>query len=901
MEENKSNEIKKAYEKDIENGGHGLVDNQGDVEAVRNEEKSADQIERMMSRDEIFTVVRENGMYMNMLAPCLSANIFLDGRIINYFLTPMKPIDLEEKVSDVMNLVLMEISKEQNGVVFKADGSLDVGESIKQSALNGIPTIPLLKDTMPDGMVSALEQKYFEMYRTGMDAAWGITADNGFEKIDKEHLDRILSLGIKNSRDALEIYNNHDRYHRLFDEKEKTKEEKEQERKKVEANQTEIDKVDKKIIEIKAQLEKYEKGSEEYNKTLIELQRWGTYKGKLHRENLAMVEIDESKIEAIQAKGLVATIKIMQKIGLAPKDYKNITEEAVELNQSSSLARSAGIKEGFTSTVEKNYLTELSKTDIEKLTIFREKAMAGKITEQERNEYLVESLKNYVVYSNIQLKDKNNVIDPELIKANIEQSLEGLVTTIPSVKGIDGKLDWSRIVTAVQELGYEDVNLENITKTFALEKGKEIQEEIAGLVKSAELDFKEHEDREDAEFLDFFKEAEKELELVKYLNYAKRLEEKGLGDSTLRIFKRKLKKEGLENVIERADKMYEESEYYNDEIMDNYKRGHALKKYEEFKKLSKKEIKFLPREEKGAYVSAMIAAYDVSRDETSVSLEMQEAAKDVLETFLGDVFDENGDIDDEKVFKTYKNTFKTGSKYALGKENEDINAFFEFHEKMTLNKVQNKVFSHFMDIASDKERIVIQDDFIKNAEAASAVERKGEELDDSAITNPVQVIANVPPITKKEAEELVEKQGEPMRVDDPKEKAVETKKQVTHSVDKTVEEQGNSKDVRVENMQVGSTALIEKKEKGFFAKAWNFLKEKVSNLFGGNSDSNNSDSNSTTSTSGGVVQENKSEQVVNTPNNNWVQQANIDVKAAQDKANESKGKDDPAIEDDLAK
>ena len=62
------------------------------------------------------------------------------------------------------------------------------------------------------------------------------------------------------------------------------------------------------------------------------------------------------------------------------------------------------------------------------------------------------------------------------------------------------------------------LNLENITKTFALEKGKEIQEEIAGLVKSAELDFKEHEDREDAEFLDFFKEAEKELELVKYLN-----------------------------------------------------------------------------------------------------------------------------------------------------------------------------------------------------------------------------------------------------------------------------------------------------------------------------------------------------------------------------------------------
>ena len=45
----------------------------------------------------------------------------------------------------------------------------------------------------------------------------------------------------------------------------------------------------------------------------------------------------------------------------------------------------------------------------------------------------------------------------------------------------------------------------------------------------------------------------------------------------------------------------------------------------------------------------MIAAYDISRDETSVSLEMQDAVKDVLGTFLGDVFDEQGDIDDNKL------------------------------------------------------------------------------------------------------------------------------------------------------------------------------------------------------------------------------------------------------------
>ena len=263
MEENKVNAIEEANVIDIQNGGNGLADNQADIDAVGKEEKSVDQIERMMSREEIFTVVRENGLYMNMLAPCVSANIFLDGRIMNFFTTPMKPIDLEEKVSDVMQIVLMEISKEKNGVVFKVDGSLDVGESIKQSTLNGIDTISILKNTIPEGILSVLEQRYFEMYTTGMEPVWEIISDNGFEKIDEEHLEKILSLGIKNSREALEIFNNHERYHDLFDGQEKTEDEKEEDRKKIESNQVEIDGASGKIIELSDKLNKFEKDSEE--------------------------------------------------------------------------------------------------------------------------------------------------------------------------------------------------------------------------------------------------------------------------------------------------------------------------------------------------------------------------------------------------------------------------------------------------------------------------------------------------------------------------------------------------------------------------------------------------------------------------------------------------------------
>ena len=880
MEENKENAIKNANVIDIQNGGNGLADNLDDIDAVGKEEKSVDQIERMMSREEIFTVVRENGLYMNMLAPCVSANIFLDGRIMNFFTTPMKPIDLKEKVSDVMQIVLMEISKEKNGVVFKVDGSLDVGESIKQSTLNGIDTISILKNTIPEGILSNLEQRYFEMYTTGMEPVWEIISDNGFEKIDEEHLEKILSLGIKNSREELEIFNNHERYHDLFDGQEKTEDEKEEDRKKIESNQVEIDGASEKIIELSDKLNKFEKDSEEYNETLTELQSWGKYKGKLRRENIIMSDIDESKFEVIRAKGLLATSRIMKKIGLAPKDYIDITNEVRELNHSSSLARNAVIKEGVGNVVEKNYLTELSKNDIEKMSIYRERAMVGIISEQERNEYLVESLKNYITYSNIQLKNKGHVLDSKLVETAIEQALEGLITTIPSVKNTAGKLDWSRIVTAVQEIGYEDVTLENITKTFAIEKGKEIQNEINGLIKSAGLDFKEHEEKESSEFLDFFKEEEKALEIIKYVNYVRRLEEKGIANSATRIFKYKLEKEGMQNVLERADKMYEDSENYTEEIMDNYKRGYALKKYEEFKGLSNKDKIRLSREEKGSYISAMIAAYDISRDETSVSLEMQDAVKDVLGTFLGDVFDEQGDIDDNKLFKEYKSVFKNVSKYALGKESEDINAFWEFHEGITLGKVQNKVILHFMDAVNDRKRELVKDDFIKESEAKVLLEEYGEELDVSAITNvgSRSVSVDVPPITKAEVEEVVNRQGEQMTVDDPNENKVRFPK------DKDLTKQGESSGLQFENIKV-ETALVEKKDKGLFMRALGFIREKVSNWFRGSSDSNNFNTTVVTS-SGGIPQDNKTEQPKDI---SWVQPVELDIKAARESAEQSHG------------
>ena len=130
-----------------------------------------------------------------------------------------------------------------------------------------------------------------------------------------------------------------------------------------------------------------------------------------------------------------------------------------------------------------------------------------------------------------------------------------------------------------------------------------------------------------------------------------------------------------------------------------------------------------------------------------------------------------------------------------------------------------------------------------------------------------------------------------MRVDDPKVANVDNKTVAAPSVDKKKEEQGNT--VRTEEVQVGETSLVPQKKPSLFSKAWNILKEKVSNLFGGNSDSNNTDTtaNNNTSGTGGVTKDDKTQQVAQ-PNNNWVQQATISVEQAHKDLNESKSSKD---------
>ena len=462
MDDIHSYELNKAHEIDIANGGQGLQnDEYGVLDAVKNKEKTPDQIERMMSQEEIFNVVKENGIYTNMLAPCLSANVFLDARIMTYFTTPMKPIDLEDKVIDVTQLVLMDISKAQNGVVFKSDGRIDVGESIKQAALNGKQTIPLLRDTMPDGMADALAQRYYDMNRTGMDAAWGITIGNESGSIDKEHIDNIISFGIKNTRDAYELFNNHERYHDMFENMYSNSEREDLRKKKTEV-ETKLTELEARAKELKEEMENMPADSENYQELLNELVRINQEKAGYSKEIDKIGNLDEPKLEEVKAKGLLAEVRIMQLMGLKVSDYKHISKEIKELNKDSSISRLATRHEGVTKNVERKYLEELSSRDALNLQTYKNKLTTGDITEDERNVYLIESLKNYFTYASFSEKRTDDVLSSDIINVNINQAIDGIVANIPSVRGRNGEINWERVVDFVKGIpGYEDISLDN--------------------------------------------------------------------------------------------------------------------------------------------------------------------------------------------------------------------------------------------------------------------------------------------------------------------------------------------------------------------------------------------------------------------------------------------------------
>ena len=169
MEENTNAKIDELNKKNIDLGGQSVQnESKEDIEDVKQGNKTVDMVERLMSRDEILEVARKNSLYSNMVGPCLAGNVSLDGRLLEFLNSPMKEIDLEDHITAAMNVLVYEISREQNGLVFNSNGTLNVYQSIEQSVQAGMPVTSALKDVMIESTMDKLQKKYEKENEVGL-------------------------------------------------------------------------------------------------------------------------------------------------------------------------------------------------------------------------------------------------------------------------------------------------------------------------------------------------------------------------------------------------------------------------------------------------------------------------------------------------------------------------------------------------------------------------------------------------------------------------------------------------------------------------------------------------------------------------------------------------------------
>ena len=123
-----------------------VKENEEVLEGVAKGEKSAKDLARNMTENDILSVALNNSLYKTMLAPCLAANVRLNSRLFELIQGPQKESDFESVVNEALNKLQVIISNEPNGLVF-VNGKLDPGASVKQAASNNLGLNPLFADT----------------------------------------------------------------------------------------------------------------------------------------------------------------------------------------------------------------------------------------------------------------------------------------------------------------------------------------------------------------------------------------------------------------------------------------------------------------------------------------------------------------------------------------------------------------------------------------------------------------------------------------------------------------------------------------------------------------------------------------------------------------------------------
>lgn len=807
-----------------------MVDSREEKESMKAAQEgriASSQVERVMTSEEVLLKARENGIYINMLAPCLAANISLDAMILPYFNEPMKEIDLEDKIKDVMNVIVADISKDQNGLVFHPDGSLDVRESLKQSASAGIPATALLIGGMDENALDNLMQKYSNETQLAM-----LSSVSNQKNFSMEDTFNIFSKSVESYKNVLDAHNY---YHYIFDADSYTQEEKDKIYKEKDKLKKDLEITRKAIKEKSKELEGLEKNSEAWRKCKLEIRDLAIQANE-KREQIAMLgnPEDDTK-EEIDAKVKVAKVCIAGALGVSKNHIDELGNDM--RNAKNEYTEEAIANERVARIVQKNIMKDFAEKDISRLKYFQDEVGIDNLNPKEKNEYLILALKSYFSYTQLQGKLGARIIDPELSKQIVGKAMAGLELIAPTIKrNRNGTIDFSSIIGDIRKIpGYENVSKENIKQVFIDKRSEEIENRLEEVSKYAEHDMLRYDEIDMSEYVENLSIGNKEEFYANAVNYMKALQERGIESNMTSIIIRRLEIEGYDNISTLAAEKYELEKASLSGIIDNFIVDNGLKKCSKFKMFEhENKLENLNPEEKAKILSGVIAAHKILESNEGVREEVREDLDEVIGFFMPNVFDENGKIDDNKLIEEY-NKLNLNSRFLEDGSEKAIKNFYEYHEMYAAQNIQQAFTMKILDrIKEDK----IAERPIEEEEAKKVVEERGEELDNSAIINPKQNKNVERQVTEAEAKKAVNERGEELIVANENEKIAENEQE-----NEEVKTAQTFSEINV-GTEGKETSLISQIKVGIFTKIFKTIKEKLSSMF-----SKNRNDETTTTTS----------------------------------------------------
>ena len=396
-----------------------------------------------------------------------------------------------------------------------------------------------------------------------------------------------------------------------------------------------------------------------------------------------------------------------------------------------------------------------------------------------------------------------------------------------------------------------------------------------------------------------FEAADKDA-IINYYNILRMLNGNGTQTMMFKMAGKKLENANLEQYIGEAESIAAAKNNYYFNKIDGYMQERVSKFLNHFDEYYNNDnMDLLSNEENMRLLSWAIIGNEISRNDDDRSKEIRDKSQMIIKNYLGeDVFNENGEIDQEKFtqrYIKYSTNEKTGDgKYRVLGKDENYVGILNVQLQFGYHEVERMVVAKLFDRV---EIVKKRNQEITNEEAKNAVEEKGEELDDSAIKQPIQEKntgnKEDKKITKEEADNAMTEKGENMHVADPSEPEKRVVSSEEKSVDKAAEENGNAP--VAENMLVADDKTkypVEQNEKkNSFIESIRKLGKDIKSFFKSlitgkeykDSESSSSDTSSSSSNGGISIEENKDNSKP-VQQQSFVQTATISVRDAQDKA-----------------